>query len=80
MFYICCYNAAVTIGFTKTSVDVVEGMSFEACVTLTNGSLNIDVVVVVTSMDGTAGETGFIQCGRSLSLQLYSCVVVSVCL
>ncbi len=70
MVCICGCNAAVTIDFTETSVDVVEGMSFDTCLMVTNGSLNRDVVVVITSMDGTASKTCFIQCGCSLSLQL----------
>ncbi len=62
-------------------MDVVEGMPFDACVMVTNGTLNRDVVVVITSMDGSASETCLIQCGWcSLSLQLHSCVVVLVCL
>ena len=57
------YDIVVTVGFTATAYDVGEGMELQVCVMLTEGLLQREVMVSVSSMnDSAVGKEGGLQC------------------
>ena len=51
----CFFSSALTFGFEPSVYSVMEGRSEDVTVTVMNGSLERDVVVTVTSHNGSAG-------------------------
>ena len=50
----CVCNAAATIGLTQTDVTVIEGRTAEVCVSVTNGTFGREVIVRLSTNNGTA--------------------------
>lgn len=76
-FHVCniYFGAGVVISLNLSSSEVIEGVnsSVQACAVLLNGTLERDISVRLSTVDGTATSTGVYQIFLSYSDQ-YSLV------
>ena len=76
----CVSIAAATIGLTQTEITVIEGRTAEVCVSVTNGTLGREVIVQLTTDNGTATGINLLHACSTYLLILYLCSSFFLCL